>query len=330
MNRYPYLYLGAEGVRRALPMAAAIEAMVEAFRELAAGGASMPPRTKLSVPGGSGTVLLMPSFSSSQRRLALKFLTLYENNRSLGLPLIQALVILADAESGSPLAILDGAALTALRTGAVSGAATAVLARPNACRAAIFGGGTQARAQLEAVYAVRPLVEARVFDSNVGAAAAFAGEMGERLGLTVRPVPDAASALREADIVCTATTARDPVFDDRDLASGTHINAVGVYQPERAEIPPSTVARARIVVDQREAALEEAGDLLRPLAAGLIGRERFDVELGDVLLRRVSGRRADDEITLFKSVGLAVQDLFAASRAYVNALTQGIGLELPR
>jgi alanine dehydrogenase len=150
------------------------------------------------------------------------------------------------------------------------------------------------------------------------------------LGIPVQAVPDPTSALRGADIVCTATNSRTPLFDDRDGAPGMHINAVGVYQPERAEIPAETVRRARIVVDQTEAALEEAGDLLKPLAAGLIGRDRFDLTLSDVLLGRAEGRRSAAEITLFKSVGLAVQDLYAAARAYDSALRAGIGFELPR
>jgi ornithine cyclodeaminase/alanine dehydrogenase-like protein (mu-crystallin family) len=239
-------------------------------------------------------------------------------------------VILADAETGTPLAILDGSALTALRTGAVSGVASDVLARPAASTAAIFGAGIQARAQLEAIAAVRPLREARVYDSDAGAAAAFARDMAAKLAIDVLAVPEAGAALKGADIVCTATTSRSPLFEDRDVAGGTHINAVGVHQPERAEIPPETVRRSRVIVDQREAALEEAGDLLQPLAAGLIGREKLETELGDILLGRIPGRVSTDEITLFKSVGLAVQDLYAASRAYDNALCSGIGVELLR
>lgn len=330
MNALPLLYLSSAAVRQALPMAAAIETMKAAFRELSGGGVTMPPRAKMTVPGGMGIVLLMPAHSAEENRLSLKFLTLFDANRDLGLPLIQALVILADAGTGAPLAILDGAAVTALRTAAAAGAATDVLARPDARSFALFGAGIQARAQLEAVASVRPIHQVRVYDLNSGAAAALAGEMSERLGLAVQAVPDPAAALRGADIVGTATTSRVPVFDDRDLAEGTHINAVGVYQSERAEIPPQTVLRARIVVDQRQAAFEEAGDLLQPLAAGMIGPDRFDTELGDVLLGRAAGRRTAAEITLFKSVGLAVQDLYAASRAYENALRAGIGLELSR
>ena len=330
MNAPPLLFLSSAAVRQALPMAAAIETMKAAFRELSGGGVTMPPRTKMTVPEGTGIVLLMPAHSAEENRLSLKFLTLFEANRDLGLPVIQALVILADAGTGLPLAILDGAALTALRTGAVSGAATSVLARPESDVAAIFGAGVQARAQLEAVAAVRSLREARVFDKDSTAASAFAREMSERLGIAVHAATAAASALRGADIVSTATTSRVPVFEDKDLAAGTHINAVGVYQPDRAEIPPETVRRARVVIDQRDAALEEAGDLLQAMPGDKAGRDFFDTTLGDVLLGRIPGRRSAGEITLFKSVGLAVQDLYAASRAYAEAHRLGIGIELPR
>jgi len=272
----------------------------------------------------------MPSLSGGLSRLALKVLTLYDNNPKAGLPFIQALVILSDASTGTPLAILDGGALTALRTGAVGGVAADVLARPDAAIAAIFGAGLQARAQLEALAAVRELREARVYDPNKDAAAAFVREMSYRLGLVVRAAPDAASALRGADLVATATTSSRPVFADGDVGEGAHINAVGVYQPDKAEIPPHTVRWARVVVDQREAAFEEAGDLLQPMADGLFGPEHISTELGEILLGRAFGRTSDAEITLFKSVGLAVQDLYAASHAYDEALRSGIGWELSR
>jgi alanine dehydrogenase len=330
MTRPPFLYLGADDVRRALPMAAAIEAMKAAFKDLASGGVVMPARARLLSPDKSGVTLIMPCQSAAISRLDLKFLTLVERNRPAGLPTIQALVILADAETGTPLAILEGAALTALRTGAVAGAATDLLARPGAAVAAIFGAGVQARTQLEGISAVRSLREARVFDKDDAASGLFAREMSAKLGFSVKAVSDAQAAAQGAEIICTATTSRIPVFDDKDVAAGTHINAAGVFQPDRAEIPSETVRRARIIVDQRDAALEEAGDLLQSLPAGTAGRDRFELELGDVLLGRAPGRRFDAEITLFKSVGLAVQDLYAAARAYDNAIRSGIGIELPR
>jgi alanine dehydrogenase len=328
--RPPLLYLGADDVRRALSMRAAVEAMREAFRDLANGAVTMPARTRIANPEGDEVSLIMPSRSTAISRLGVKLITLYEKNRAAGLPLAHALIVLADGGTGVPLAILEGGALTALRTGAVSGLATDLLARSDASTVAIFGAGRQGRAQLEAVACVRPIREARVYDRDHDASAAFAREMSAALGIDVQPAPDASSAVRAADIICTATSSRTPVFADGDVAPGTHINAVGVYQPERAEIPPATVSRARIVVDQTAASLEEAGDLLQPLAAGIIDRSRFDLTIGDILLDRAPGRRSPAEITLFKSVGLAVQDLYAASRAYENAVRLGIGRRLER
>lgn len=327
--RPPLIYLGAADVRRALPMSAAIEAVREAFRDLASGTVIMPARTRIANSEGDEVSLIMSGRSAAISRLGVKLISLYERNRAAGLPLAHALVILADGLTGEPLAVVEGGALTALRTGAASGAATDALARPDAAVVAVFGAGRQGRAQLEAVACVRRLREARVFDQDGSAAGLFARDMSAELGLEVRPAPDPASALRGADVVCTATSSRSPVFSDEDLAPGAHINAVGVYQPERAEIPAATVARARIVVDQTEACLEEAGDLLQPLASGAIGRQRLDATLGEILAGRATGRRSAAEITLFKSVGLAVQDLYAASRAYENALRIDAGIRLP-
>jgi ornithine cyclodeaminase/alanine dehydrogenase-like protein (mu-crystallin family) len=291
---------------------------------------TMPVRSIIPAAGGAGTVMLMPCLSDGNARIGLKFLTIYEKNRAAGLPLIQALVILADAETGTPLAILDGESLTALRTGAVVGAATDALARPDAVVAAVFGAGVQARTHLEAVASVRRLRLARVFDMDPASAATYAREMTARLGFEVLAATDPAAALRGADIVGTVTTSRRPVFEDRDVAVGTHINAVGISQLDRAEIPPATVKRARVVIDQMAAALEEAGDLVQPLDDALFPPAHIATELGDVLLGRAPGRLTPEEITLFKSVGLAVQDLYAAARVYDKAVRLGLGLELPR
>jgi ornithine cyclodeaminase/alanine dehydrogenase-like protein (mu-crystallin family) len=326
----PIRYLSASDVRRALPMAEAIAAMRQAFIQLSEGSALVPPRSCLNVAGHDSVFLLMPCQSRTQERLAVKCLTFSPSNPSRALPLIQSLVLLIDAPTGSPLAILDGAALTALRTGAASGVATDVLARSDAATAAIFGAGVQARTQLEAVCAVRPVRRARVFDVQEALASRFAHEMAGQLGIEVEPAATPQAALRDADIVCTVSTSREPIFRDADLRPGTHINAMGVFHPERAEVPPETVCRSRIVVDHTQAAHEEAGDLLRPLAAGLIGPECLTTELGQVLLGQKPGRQNAEEITLFKSVGVAIQDLCAAACALENAERLGVGQGLAR
>ena len=326
----PLLHLSAEAVRRALPMRDAIDAMRDAFAQLSRGEVTLPPRQHLDASGGAGAALVMSCHSAARQLFALKFLTFFPQNRALGLPLIQALVILSDGRTGAHLAIVDGAALTAIRTGAACGLATDLLARAEAASAAILGAGVQARTQLEAVCCVRPIRRVRVYDPDATAAERFADAMSRQLGLPVGRAAGAEQALEDADVVCTATVSATPVFEDRWLKPGAHVNAIGSFRPEVAEIPAATVRRARVVVDHLPSALAEAGDLLQPLAQGLIGPAHFGTELGEVLLGRAPGRRDPAEITLFKSVGVAIQDLCAAARALENARRLGIGLELPQ
>lgn len=323
------LYLSAEDVRRALPMADAIEAMRDAFVQLSSGQVTLPARQHMNVPDENGVALVMPCHSAAQKFFCVKFITLFRENRRRGLPLIQSLVILSDATSGEHLAVLDGGALTAIRTGAASGLATGVLARPDAAAAAVFGGGVQARTQLEAVCHARPICRASVFDPNEEVAKRFAVQMSDQLGLPVRHAESPAAALAGADVICAATTSSAPIFQDRELSPGAHINAIGSYRPEVAEIPAETVCRARVVVDHHASAMEEAGDLLAPLRQGLIGRSHLRTELGEILLDRAEGRRSHEEITLFKSVGVAIQDLCAAARALENARRLNLGVPLP-
>lgn len=329
MTLPPLIYLSADDIRRALPMTDAIAAVKDAFIALSAKRVDLPHRTRVPLDADA-LALVMPCGSAEAGAASLKWLSYCPSNPTRGLPIIHALVILADRATGAPLGLLEGSALTALRTGAASGVASDVLARADASTAAIFGAGIQARTQLAAVLAVRRIRRARVFDINPLAAEAFALEMKARHGIEVKAAKSPSEALAGADIVCTATTATEPVFDDRDLDAGTHINAVGVFDRLNAEIPPETVARSRVFVDHVEAALEEAGDLLRPAAAGMIGPDHFRVELGEVLSGRASGRRSPDEVTLFKSVGSAAQDLFAAVRAVTNARRFGLGTRLSR
>lgn len=326
----PILYLSAEDVRRALPMSDAVAAMRSAFVQLSSGQVNLPPRQRIEAPGDDGAALVMTCHSAAEKLFALKFITLFEQNQRKGLPLIQALVSLADGTTGEPLAIMDGAALTAIRTGAASGVATDVLARTDAAVVAVFGAGSQARTQLEAVCAVRAIRRAHVYDPDASAADRLAAEMTERLRRPIQRAASPAEALEHADVVCTATTSSVPVFDDASLPSGAHINAIGSYRPQVSEIPPATVCRARIVVDHRLSALEEAGDLLGPLRQGVLDESQFTTELGDVLLGRSPGRTSREELTLFKSVGVAIQDLCAGARVLENARRLQLGVPLPR
>jgi ornithine cyclodeaminase/alanine dehydrogenase-like protein (mu-crystallin family) len=307
----------------------AVRVMKDVYRELSSGRACVPPRTRLDIGGHGADALLMPAYSPALDRLGVKVVTLHPTNPGRGLPFIQALVLLLDAANGNPLAVMNGTTLTAIRTGAASGAATDVLARRNASRAAIFGAGTQAETQLEAICAVRAIRGARVFDVSAQRARAFAARMTETLRIEVAPAGSPAEALAGADVVCTATTSAAPVFADADLASGTHINAVGSYKPDVREIPGATVGRARVFVDQIEAAWHEAGDLIMARNDGALAGPDSAIELGQVLAGERPGREHDGQITFFKSVGIASQDLAAAQAVLENGIRMGLGATVP-
>jgi ornithine cyclodeaminase/alanine dehydrogenase-like protein (mu-crystallin family) len=329
MSGHTIRFLSAADVKKALPMTEAVEVMKEAFKELSAGRAVLPARTHIAIADEPrGDILIMPSYMSGLGLVGLKTVTLFPANREKGLPFINAIVNIFDATTGQVVAVMDGASLTAIRTGAASGAATDLLARPDAKTVAIFGAGVQARTQLAAVCAVRKIEEARVFDISADAREAFASEMSRELGITVRAVDSSKEALAGADIVSAATTAETPIFSDDDLSDGAHINAVGSYKPHVVEIPPETVKRAYVVVDEREAALEEAGDLIGPIKQGLITPDHIQAELGEIVAGKKPGRPSPDAITFFKSVGVAVQDLAAACRALKNAERLGLGSEV--
>jgi alanine dehydrogenase len=322
---------GAE-VKKALPMPQAVEVVKRAFAQLSAGQADVPLRTALDVPRYNGVTLFMPGYLAAEGqaapRMAIKVVSVFNDNPIKGLPLIHALVVVVNAETGEPEAVMDGTVLTALRTGAASGAATDLLAREEARVAAIFGAGAQGRTQLEAVCAVRSIEEAWIYDVERERARAYAAEMGERMGLTTSVAKTPAEAVRQADVICTATTSSQPVFAAGDVRPGTHINAVGAYTPEMQEIPPQTVLRAKVVIDHHEAALAEAGDLLIPMGRGLMTSDHIYAELGEIVAGHRPGRESADEITLFKSVGVAVQDVAAAGAVLQAARKMDLGTTL--
>jgi ornithine cyclodeaminase/alanine dehydrogenase-like protein (mu-crystallin family) len=325
MNNTQLLFLSASDVRRALPMREAVAVMKSAFAALSAGEAVVPLRSHIEVPEREGVFLLMPCSLPSANAVSVKAISLFNRNPERGLPRIQALVTLYDGTTGQALAIMDGAAVTALRTGGASGAATDLMARPGAASVAILGAGVQARTQLEAMAAVRPIRGVRVFDAVPEAAEIYAREMSQALGIEVRAAASAREAVSEADIICAASSSKTPLFADADLKSGAHINAVGSYQPTVREIPTETVVRARVVVDHRESALAETGDLLIPIGLGLYAADRIAAELGEIVSGTKPGRANDAEITLFKSVGVAIQDLVAAARIVANCRRLGLG-----
>ena len=326
------LVLTADDVRKALPMQDVIQAMKQAFAALSDGRAEVPLRARLLIPPQDATSLFMPAFvqTESGDALAVKVVSLFPKNPDRELALIQAAVLVLDADTGQAVALLEGSSLTAIRTGAGGGAAVDLLARPDSHVVAVFGAGTQGRTQLEAACSVRKIETAWVFDPNPERAKVFAEEMAG-----IGPIPrnlkaarSSGEALANADIVCTATTALTPVFADHQLKQGAHITAIGSYTPEMQEVPSETIKRARVIVDSRSAVLAESGDLLRPIQQGMITEDHIYAELGEIILDHKPGRQSDKEITYFKSVGVAVQDAMAASLALENARQMGLGQEV--
>jgi len=323
--------LKADDIRRLVPMADAIEVVKEAFVQLSAKKAQAPVRTSLKVGPEGDTALIMPAFLEQSRALGAKLVTVFPGNPQKGLPVTQALVFLLNAETGVPLALFEGTYLTRLRTGAASGAATQVLSRPDSEILAIFGGGGQALLQALGVLAVRKIREIRIFDLIPKQAESLKEELGSNLDIGKVKILRANSpeeAVAKADILVTATTSREPVFSGKLISPGAHINAIGAFTPEMQEVDEETILRSRIFVDSIMACLEEAGDLIIPLNKGLIGRKNIQGELGEVVSGKKDGRKTREEITYFKSVGNAVQDISVAQAAFRRAMEEGIGSEI--
>jgi ornithine cyclodeaminase len=323
------LILSAADVRRAAPMPAAIDAVAAAFVELSGGQATVPLRLPIGQPQHDAITFFMPAHLARSNALGLKVVSVFPHNQQRhGLPSIHALVVLLDADTGRPVAAMDGTYLTALRTGAGSGAATRALARPEARVLALFGAGAQAPHQAHAVCAVRPIERIWIVNRSRERAEALRLTLQDQgVQAEIRLAESASAALAEADVICCATRAATPLFADADLRPGTHINGVGSYTPELAEVPAATVGRARVVVDQRAAAWAEAGDLIQARDAGLLDAAAI-VELGEVLAGQAAGRSDVEQITFFKSVGNAVQDMAVGQIALAEARRLGLGVEV--
>jgi len=318
-------------VVKAITMAEAIEAVKKAFIQLSEGQADVPLRTNIPVPEQRASVLFMPAYLKESEALGTKIVTVFPRNSEIKVPTIQALILILDVKTGRPQAVMGGAYLTALRTGAASGLATDLLARTEARVVAIFGAGTQSRMQLEATWTVRRINKVLVYDIEPKKTTIFIDEMKARpefSPLEIRAVQSPANAVQEADIICTATTSFQPVFDDQDLKAGVHINGIGSYTPEMQEVPSETVRRAVVFVDSRQASLAEAGDLIIPLKKRHISGTHIKGEIGELASGKIQGRTSDEEVTFFKSVGVAVQDMAVAKLVFDRSQELGLGLEV--
>lgn len=336
------LILGRPDILKAVDWNETVEVVGQAFAALASGRAKVPLRTHFSLENQAGLLLLMPGAieapaasgetSPQSDQLAVKLVSIFNRNPARGLPLIYGLVTLFEADTGRPLALLEGATLTAVRTGAAGGVAAKYLATPNPERLALFGTGAQAETQLKATLAVfaASIEEVRIVGRDRSKAESFARRMAAETGVLVLVAASPVEALAGAEIVVTATTSYTPLFEDSMLAPGAHINGIGSYQPIMREVPGETVARSRLVVDAREAALSEAGDVVIPLQEGLFTSSHIYAELGEIVLGQQPGRAGFEpgEISFFKSVGNAAQDVALAAHIYRKARSLGIGTEV--
>ncbi len=323
------LLLSRNDVVRLLTMKDAIAAVEDAFCQHARGNVVMPQRTAIRVSAHGGTHLGMPAYIGGDvDALALTVVTVYPQNPAKhSLPTTIGLLVLSDPQTGAPLSVMDASYLTAMRTGAVSGVAAKHLARANARRVGIFGAGVQAQTQLSAIACVRQLEGAWVYDIDSNKAASYAEQMRTALNLPVVPVATAREAIEGMDIVVAASSASEPVFSGDWLESGQHISGIGSHAPHTREIDTRAIVRSKVFADSIDACLVEAGDLLIPMKEGAIGKDHIRASIGEVIAGMKPGRESDGEITLFKSVGLALQDAATARLVYQAALAQKAGVQ---
>lgn len=323
------LLLSREDIKKVFTMKEAVEADKEAFTLFSQGKSVVPLRTNISAPKHDGAFLFMPSYVEEMDCAAIKIVNVFPKNIDQGLPTTPAQVLLIDGTTGVVVSVLDGTYVTQLRTGAASGAAFDVLARKDAKKGALIGTGGQAATQLEAMLAVRDLEEVKVYDLNAERLQAFVGQMNEELasyGAKILAADSSDDAIEDADLIVTVTPSSRPVFDGSKVKQGATVSCVGSYQPHMQEMDPVILTRAsKIYFDSVDAVLSEAGDILIPLEDGTITKDDFTGDLGDVLQGKVVARENEEEIIVFKTVGIGTQDLVTARKIYDKALAQGVG-----
>ncbi len=312
-------------VTEVYPMEEAIRTMRTALTMLAEGDVVMPLRTMLALPRGDAVMGLMPSYMGGLEAVGVKVVAAFPANFGTEYDTHQGVVLFFDTERGLLRAIVDATSITAIRTAAVSGLVTDLLAKPDAGDLAIIGAGTQATTHLEAMRAVRPVRRVRVFSVPAESATAFAERESRRTGLPVEAVATAQEAVAGADLICTTTTSAEPVVQGAWVAPGAHVNAVGAYNPATRELDSELVAKARLYADRRESMLSEAGEFLIPKGEGLFGDEHIVGEIGELLTGNAAGRTSAADVTLFKSLGIAIEDLASAQRVYEVCKERDLG-----
>ncbi len=314
--------LSLSEIKQSITMHQAIDAMETAFVQLAMREAELPLRTAVAIDAEKALTLTMPAYLVKDKTLGLKVVSIFPHNLSQGIPSITGLILLLDANTGEPQALMDAGYLTALRTGAISGLATKYFARDNASHVAIMGSGVQAYFQLEAVAAVRPITRVSIWSRQFENAKNFAKKLEGQYDVHIDD--SVTSAVVDADIICTATGSTEPFIHHQDLAPYVHINAIGSHSALMREISNEVLNRAVVIVDQLEAALAESGEIISAVEKNMLPKDAI-IEIGQWLLRKDHDYK--EQFTVFKSVGLAIQDLSVAQVVYKNALIQGLGQE---
>jgi ornithine cyclodeaminase len=310
-------------VQQWLSMSECVDAMADVFKMLSRDNAINPLRNLMWLPDKSGLIGMMPAFLGEDQVMGLKAISVFPGNHATEYDSHQGTVLLFETRNGRLLAMMDAGKITAIRTAAVSGVATRLLAAPNAENLAILGSGVQAATHLEAMQVVRNIKHARVWSRNFDHARDFADREASRRSLSIEAMKSAKRAVDGADIICTVTSSTDPVLQGDWIAPGTHINAVGSSVPFARELDTAAVVRSKLFVDRRESTLNEAGDFLFPKKEGAIDDDHILGEIGDILLDKIKGRESGEDITLFKSLGLAAEDVAAAHRIYQKLSEQG-------
>lgn len=325
--RKPIRLIKAGEIKRFYSMQQAIDAMHRAFSALSSGESFVPQRYISTLPTDEMIMIFKPAFVEKEQRVSIKILTQRESGNIPGIPTIQGVVLVLDSVTGEMLSIMDGEYITALRTGAASGLATRCFARKDAEVMALFGCGAQGRTQLEAVLCERSIKKVLVFDKFKDVADEFISEMQEKLEVEL-VYADNNSELNEAEIICTATNSTAPLFTKDEVKPGVHINAIGSFQPEMQELDPYIIKEAKVYVDQKGACLHESGDLIKPIADGIIDQHHIAGAIGEFCLNKIEGRTSENDITVFKSVGVAIQDFAVATDIYNNSFEESYGQDI--
>lgn len=316
-----------DDVRQLISMEEIIQAMRDVFAAVGRDEVVLPERTILETNDKTGTVLFMPGYIPEIDGIGIKIVSVFPGNVSRNLPSINAQVILIHPETGDVMAVIEGGWITAMRTAAVSAVATDILANPDSETLGVFGAGVQGRSHIQAIRKVRPIKNVKIYDVLQDKAKDLADEFRQKVDdCRFQAVDNPDAAVAGSDIVVTVTSSENPVFDGKLLEKGIHINAVGSYKPHVREVDDETIRKANLFVDSRAASLIEAGDLIIPLKKGLITQNDIKAELGELVLGKKEGRKTHDEITYFKSVGMAVQDIAVAKAVYEKALEKNRGI----